>query len=234
MTNSADPREFNSDLERVLCVLSQDLQNGSSWLTAADISKILRDNYGLHMHWRTIGSVLRDNKGVAARRKRSYQWQYSILQKGSHIIAKPTGHVTVIDPTDAVQNVITLHEFLSGLSGTISVCDPYFDATSIEHLDSCPDSSAVRLLTYNIKDNGRLRRMISAFARSSRSLEIQKTPVPVIHDRYIIDDKVMTILGTSLNGFGKKHCFLIQAGQDVRATMLSVFNEHWKNGIPWP
>ena len=55
-----------------------------------------------------------------------------------------------------------------------------------------------------------------------------------LHDRYIIDDSIMTILGTSLNGFGKKQCFIIQTGPDLRAVVLPVFDGLWKSATTWP
>ncbi len=55
-----------------------------------------------------------------------------------------------------------------------------------------------------------------------------------LHDRYIIDDSIMVILGTSLNGFGKKQCFVIQTGQDLRSVLIPVFDGAWNSGIIWP
>jgi len=37
----------------------------------------------------------------------------------------------------------------------------------------------------------------------------------------------MVILGTSLNGFGKKQSFVIQAGPDIRQTLLAEFDHNW-------
>jgi hypothetical protein len=79
-----------------------------------------------------------------------------------------------------------------------------------------------------------LRRVIDAFDTATRRLLIRKTSKSVLHDRYLLEDSSMRILGTSLNGLGKKECFVIKAGDDMRATMLGVFDKRWNEAQPWP
>jgi hypothetical protein len=55
-----------------------------------------------------------------------------------------------------------------------------------------------------------------------------------LHDRYIIDDVGMLILGASLNGFGKKQCFVIRAGEDVRSMAMTAFDANWASAVAWP
>ncbi|NIM11660.1 MAG: hypothetical protein GTO45_06170 [Candidatus Aminicenantes bacterium] len=234
MKESKKVHDLDSNLEKILSVLEIKSGNESCWLTATDISKILFDDYGIHVHWKTISSILLKNTDLVIRRKRKLSWQFSILEKGREFISRTVRKINVIDPENSIQNVITFHDFLSGLGDNIRICDPYLDTNTIEHLDSCKDGVKIKLITHNIKDSGRLRQLISAFNRSKRHIEIKKTPISVIHDRYIIDDKIMLILGTSLNGFGKKQCFLIKAGKDIRSAMLNNFKKHWSTSNPWP
>jgi hypothetical protein len=120
------------------------------------------------------------------------------------------------------------------MKGIIRVCDPYLDHATIEHLDACKSASEIRLLTFNISDSGTLRRAVAAFTRPARKLVIRKVPHATLHDRYLLDSRSMRILGTSLNGFGKKECFVINAGDDIRTTMSTDFDEKWKTALPWP
>ncbi len=123
---------------------------------------------------------------------------------------------------------------LANLAGGISVCDPYLDDVTIEHLDSCPHSCTVRLLTQTVRDSGKLRRLLAAACISGPDLHVRVVSVSVLHDRYIIDDHSMMILGTSLNGFGKKQSFVIRTGEDVRQVMLDTFSTNWNTATPWP
>ena len=127
-----------------------------------------------------------------------------------------------------------LHDVLAQLSGTVRICDAYLDNTTFEHLEACPKTADVRLLTMNIKDSGPLRRIVAAARTAGHKIEIKIVGNRVLHDRYVIDDTRMLILGTSLNGFGKKQSFVINAGDDIRATMEREFDALWLTAATWP
>jgi len=42
----------------------------------------------------------------------------------------------------------------------------------------------------------------------------------------------MYIMGASLNGFARKQSFVIEAGEDIRNSMLGEFYNRWDNGNP--
>ncbi len=228
-----DPTGFDSELKQALCILANNTEP-TEWLTCADISRLLRQDWGINIHWRTIWATFDKNRTLVTRRKRGHKWHYAILAKGREILKASDNKVTVIDPKNAIQHLRSFHDQLSELKGCIYICDPYLDASTLEHLDSCAEGTYISLLTHNIQDSGRLRQLISAFPSTKRKIEVRKTKKAVIHDRYIIDKKGMLILGTSLNGFGKKQCFIISVGQDIRSTMLDSFKRHWSEAVPWP
>lgn len=234
MTQPIDPRTMTDPLERALCVMYNESLNGNKWLTAADVSRELRDKWGISLHWRTIGSLLDRSKILATRKKKNKRWYYSLLDAGLRMIGSSSPTIQLIDPGKAVQNIVTLHGILSELGGAISVCDPYLDASTIEHLDSCDNSSIVRILTHNIRDSGKLRQLLQAFQSGNRQIEIRRTKKAVLHDRYIYDEKRLFILGASLNGFGKKQSFIIAAGPDIRSGMETIFVNMWKHAECWP
>ena len=225
---------FEAPLEKALCVLAAAKGRGVLALDAATIARTLHDEHGNNVHWRTISAQLDKNRSFVSRRKKNKRWHYTILDLGEkRVFQSATSSVLLVEPSKAIQNVISLHDTLSGLSGTVRVCDPYLSAATIEHLDSC-SSSTIRLLTHNIDDTGRLRSLVAVCGPAGKSIEIRKTAKSTIHDRYLIDSRVMLILGTSLNGFGKKECFIIKVGQDIRNQMVSAFDQHWSLAIAWP
>ncbi|SRR6266478_519074 len=225
---------FETDLEKTLCVLALEKDTGDGFFSAAEISRILQERHGENIHWRTIAAILENNGKLASRRKRNHVRQYHILGKGLATLDNKDAAVRMIDPAKALQSIVSFHEFLGALKGLVRVCDPYLDTCAIEHLDACKSVREVRLLTHNITDSGGLRRLVDAFNTSTRKLLVRRTAKPVLHDRYVLDDSSMRILGTSLNGLGKKECFVIKAGDDMRTTMVEVFDKRWSEAQPWP
>ena len=234
MNQSIDPRTMEEPLDLALAMLFNHALLGSKWSSAVEISHTLRDDYGISLHWRTVGTLLDKVKALVTRKKKNKRWHYSLLEAGARKVGKPSSGIHLVDPRNAVQNIVTLHDLLSNLEGNIDVCDAYLDASTIEHLDSCAKARQIRILTHNVRDTGRLRQLVSAFCQSDRQLEIRSTSKSVLHDRYIYDNKKLFILGASLNGYGKKQSFIIAAGTDFRAAMQSVFATIWKAAVTWP
>jgi hypothetical protein len=155
-----------------------------------------------------------------------------LLAQGERLLAGANEHSVFVDPTKAIQATIGLHALLAGLKGTICVCDPYLDATTVEHLDSCSKSSEIRVLTQAVRSSGKLTRVLAAARNVFSRFEVRTPAIQDLHDRYVIDAHTMYILGTSLNGFAKKQSFITVAGPDLRAAMLADFNRRWSGGSP--
>jgi hypothetical protein len=227
-------QSLSDDLQRILAVMYNGSLSGVKWFSGTDISRTLREEAGISLHWRTIDKLLAESQRLVVRRKRQRRWEYYLLAGGEELVRFQESPIRLVDPVNAVQETVSLHDFLERLSGSISVCDPYLDATTLEHLDSCSSNASLRLLTHQVRDSGKLQRLVAALKVAKVGLEIRIVSAATLHDRYIIDDVGMIILGTSLNGFGKKQHFVIQAGEDVRAAMLDKFDEMWNTASPWP
>lgn len=231
-----DPREFDERLEQVLATLWNAAQDGDrrAWRSGVDISRALLEGSGISMHWRTIDSILRRHGTLVKRRKRHRRWEYILLAEGEELVGRAQGSISLVDPDQSLQATIRLHELLGKLVGTVRVCDPYTDAVTLEQLDACDSSLDVKLLTQTVRDSGKLRRLVGAARRDFARFEIRTAPQKNLHDRYVIDDDSMIILGSSLNGFGKKQSFIIRVGTDFRTGMLLQFEQLWSAGKTWP
>lgn len=229
-----DARAFKDCLQQALAGLHNLAEKGEAWATSSEISRHLRDEFGLQIHWRTIDSLFNKNRKSAARRKLKGRWEYMLLDEGRGAIAGGDEAITFVNPMTALQETLKLHDLLTRLKGVIRVCDPYLDDSTIEHLQACPKGTEIRLLTMNVRDTGPVRRVVAAARTAGYQLEIRVVTARSLHDRYVIDDSDMVILGTSLNGFGKKQSFVIQAGPDIRQTVLSEFDQQWNGAATWP
>jgi hypothetical protein len=201
---------------------------------ATDISAHLFKEHGVHLHWRTIEALLRPAKDFAKSSKQKGRWVFTPSKKAVDTVKGAGDTIQLIDPSKAVIATARLHDTLSSLSGLIRLCDPYLDHTSLQHLDAISPKTAVRVLSFNITDTGTTRSLVSAFAAKGVSLEIRRAHAGVLHDRYIVAGNTVFILGTSLNGFGKKQCFVIRAGQSIAQSLTTTFDDLWAKGTPWP
>jgi hypothetical protein len=228
------PEDFQEPLQQVLAFLFSSKKAGTDWLTASEISSSLLKDHGLSLHWKKIETILSDNPTFAARRKKNKKWQFTITNPGQEQVSRGSNPILFVNPTKAVQSVLNLHQFFETLKGSVRICDPYLDVVTVQHLEVFTGATAIRLLTSSISDTPTLRLALTALASHGKQVEVRKPAKDVLHDRYVIDDSTMLILGTSLNSFGKKQCFVIKAGQDIRSALLDNFNQLWNAAKPWP
>jgi hypothetical protein len=227
------PGDFQEPLKQVLALLAQEKATGTIWLTASEISSSLLTNYGISLHWKTIDTMLKTKLGFAARRKKNKKWEFAILNPGMQEVSKAESPILFVNPTKAVQSVLSLHDFFATLKGSVRICDPYLDAITVQHLEAFTAATAIKLLTYNISDTPTLRLAAQALA-SVQQFEIRRPASDLLHDRYVIAGNSMIIMGTSLNSFGKKQSFVVKAGMDIRAAVLNNFNDLWNAASTWP
>jgi len=76
--------------------------------------------------------------------------------------------------------------------------------------------------------------LLNVAQASGRDIHVRLLATPILHDRFIIDDRSMLILGTSLNGFGKKQCFVVRTGENMRVGMIRWFDGLWGTAKEWP
>jgi hypothetical protein len=229
-----DARAFDDELRRILsAIYNLTPQGGDRWVSAVQVSHHLRDEYGLGLHWKTIDALLSVHRLHVSRQRRSNRWRYMLLASGRNLIQKGGETISFVDPASALEATLKLHDLLAGLKGKVRVCDPYVDEATVEHLGACPAGAKIDLLTTNIKDSGRLKRLVAATNTPSARLEIRVSTNRTLHDRYVIDDSSMLILGASFNGFGKKQSFVVKAGTDVRKIVLADFDQRWASATRW-
>ncbi len=225
--------EADARVRQILTSLLSLASDGDEWNSSVDTSRHLLDKSGVDIHWRTIDSLLAANRYAVSRRKRLARWEYRLLQSGREMLSVDEA-VTFVNPASALQSTVKLHDILRQLHGELSVCDPYFDHLTLEHLEACGKGRRIRLLTQKVNGTGPLRRVFDAANLSGYCFEVRIACGKVLHDRYVIDERAMLLLGGSFNGFGKKQTFVIQIGSDMRKTVLDVFDCEWAKGTLWP
>ena len=157
---------------------------------------------------------------------------YSIMSAGEeHLVS--TREVFLVDPARALQLVRKFESVLEKLKGAIRICDPYLDSRSLDFIGSARGASSIRVLTERVTDEGKVKRELKAVEKQVRArVEVRKARKGVLHDRYIIHDGGMLVLGASLNSFGLRQSFVSKAGSDVRDATSTFFDDRWASATP--
>jgi hypothetical protein len=71
---------------------------------------------------------------------------------------------------------------------------------------------------------------LGAFQRERGGiLEVRVLPQGYLHDRYIIHNDGMLLLGASLKDVGKKQSFVVAIGSDVAQSVATAFDGQWQS-----
>src|SRR5439155_14443635 len=83
---------------------------------------------------------------------------------------------------------ITLGEMLSGLSGSVKICDPYYGARTLDSLDHVPEACSVRFLTGKTNEaTTKIHSAMRDFVKERPRTEFRLAQKPnELHDRYVV------------------------------------------------
>jgi len=123
-------------------------------------------------------------------------------------------------------------DLLKSLKGKIKICDPYLNEDSLDALEKV-DKSNIKFLTSGLKQNVSVSsKDLQDFKTENPNIEIKAINSDCLHDRYIITDKILYLLG---HGFSvrKKESFVIMLPKKIAGDLIqslsSVFDTRWKN-----
>ncbi len=128
---------------------------------------------------------------------------------------------------------------LETLSGDVCVCDPYYGPrvlTAFEHLQQC---TRIRYLTRHLGRGGKAiaEPQVKDFKREYSNLEFCFLNNGALHDRYLLTESRLLLLGHGLKDFGNKESFVVILDQQFAAgtiiqTVKDSFEAHWTAAVP--
>ncbi|MEE8113217.1 MAG: hypothetical protein V3T23_02570 [Nitrososphaerales archaeon] len=167
---------------------------------------------------------------------------YRLMIKGQREIAPSLGggqlSVVRIDGTQPRTDRLRLGEVLSQLRGVIRICDPYYGVRTLDSLDYISATGRVHFLTAQTTEEGRrLRGAMRDFARERPNVDFRKVVRPsLLHDRYVVTNNQLLILGHGLKDIGGRESFMIRLSRDqspdlIRET-IAAFDGRWRDAAP--
>jgi hypothetical protein len=128
-----------------------------------------------------------------------------------------------------------LSQILNSLNGEIRICDPYYGVRSLDAIEMIPDACKVRFLSSQTSESAaKISNAISDFKKEHANVEIRVFPNPkLIHDRYIISEDNLLILGHGIKDIGNKESFVIniqkEHARDLLSDLKQSFDEKWSS-----
>lgn len=128
-----------------------------------------------------------------------------------------------------------LGDLLSQLNGTIRICDPYFGLRTLDALALIPNTNKVQFLTSRtFEKSAKLSGPLSDFKKENSNVELRVlSPPTTLHDRYILAQDTLLLLGHGIKDIGSKESFVIVISSsfagDLFTTQKSIFDHHWAN-----
>ena len=187
-------------------------------------------------------------KGIGRAGKRvtnrsvSGERQYRLAMKGRPIAEKVlgSGDLTIlhIDGTTPRQDRRALGDVLGSVKGTVRVCDPYYGVRSFDSLELMPKSAHIRFLTAKTNESaGKLAGTLKDFRKERPNVDLRLAKRPQdLHDRYVLTDANILIVGHGLKDIGSKESFVIALSRSLAGDLLAevrrAFDKKWAEATP--
>jgi len=196
--------------------------------SATTIANFLVEQCGVNTYRQAVAYALEKDNTLAHKNKDGYK----LMQPGRTALAVLiTNRVVFIESGKpfSAKNVL-LKDLFARLKGEILICDPFVDIRTLDVLfKNVEKQKPVKVLTRNVSDKptGTFARHLGEMRSEGFQIAIAQYAASELHDRYIMDDVAFWLSGNSLNHLGNKESFLVSLGDDIRKSMLQLFNSRW-------
>jgi len=188
----------------------------------------------------SVKRALAGAKGFVAVAAEDGEVFYRLMTKGEReadsLLGAGTLSVVRIEKDQPRTARLGLSTVLSQLSGTVRACDPYFGVRTLDLLDHIPKQSDIRFLTSHLNDPQRqLSGALADFKKERQNAEFRVADKRAgLHDRYVVTDAQLIILGHGLKDIGGKESFVIVLDRhlvsDLLLETIAAFDAKWASG----
>lgn len=242
--DTSDFPEFNNyknPLEMGLWVLwvAKD-KLGIKKLTAEQIASVIRDVKEISMDPKSVNYSFTPAKGKVHIYHENEEVYFQIMKPGKDhllsLIRQGSIEVFYFQPDQKFSTKRTLsRSIMEGLQGKLQIVDPYCSERTLDILRDIKGREVeflTRVESLKEKERERFLRELGDFKSECPTIEFRNYPNTDIHDRYIISQKSLVILGHSFKDLGGKESFAIILDKDTSKNIVEAltenFNRRWK------
>lgn len=164
--------------------------------------------------------------------------EYKLMTRGRREVENLVGgelmSVVLIEGGKPRTARLRLGETLQQLKGTIQICDPYYGVKTLDTLDHLPPNARIQFLTARSNEPPRkISGAIRDFRKERPLAEFRIVASPnEIHDRYVLSEGRLLILGHGLKDIGGKESFIVELGKNLAPDLIRAvrerFDSRWK------
>jgi|GEM_PF-1769891 len=126
-------------------------------------------------------------------------------------------------------------KLLQELSDEVRICDPYYGKGSLLRLDELTKAKSVQFLTQKAdsREQAVLPRAIQEFVKERSHFEFRKYEGNDMHDRFIVTEDSLILLGHGLKDIGNKDSFVVKFDRDLAGDVIdsvrASFDQKWQS-----
>lgn len=145
--------------------------------------------------------------------------------------------VTMVEAGKPRTAYVELQDLLHDLNGIVRVCDPYYGTGTLYRLDLLSRCSEVRFLsrTPDLSEKAILPRAMSEFRKEHPNFFFRRSLTTDFHDRFVLSDTEIIVLGHGLRDLGNKDSFVIRLPLDLAHDVIEAtrnsFEGRWQTAV---
>jgi hypothetical protein len=232
---------FKNPLERGLWVLwiAKEKLNIKK-MTAEQIASVILDVKEVSIDAKSINYSFAPAKGKVHIYHENGTVYFEIMKTGKDhllsLVKQGSVEVLYFQPDQKFSTKRTLSKnILEGLQGKLQIVDPYCSERTLDVLKDLKDREVdflTRVENLREKERERFLRELQDFKSEFPTIKFRNYPNADIHDRYIISENSLVILGHSVKDLGSKESFAIildnDSNRNVAEALTENFNRRWK------
>ena len=221
----------------VLCVAKDKV--GEKRLTGEEISFVIIETQEISANLRSVINALNRASDKVHRHSQGDEIYFEIMKSGreylSYLQKENLIHAFYFEPDSKYTAKKLLRtQIFETLRGNLKIVDPYFGERTLDVLESIRGrhiKAITRLENLRERDISKLKREIADFKTENPDVEFRNYPHSDIHDRYIISEDGVTLIGHSMKDLGAKETFAVildrESCHEIYEALSSNFDNKW-------